>query len=199
MYIYDEDKAASLRARGFTTVVAHRMDGIARGTSCTVSLTGLTANEDVISPRTSAQFSFRKGTSKEAYPNSLTGSIALLRQTLYEARWYSAAGKLEQSDADLQALNDQLNLPLVFEASNRNDVLRISSIAREFGFAASLKEAVTSTLAFADILAGLIVRSSCPSPSSGSLRCGRSFRSVGSKSCQTQTLGIGSHQCTAHR
>ncbi|MBK9761414.1 MAG: amidohydrolase family protein [Flavobacteriales bacterium] len=153
LYIYDEDKAASLRAQGFTTVIAHRMDGVARGTSCTVSLTGLTASEDVISPRTSAQFSFRKGTSREAYPNSLTGSIALLRQTFYDARWYSAAGKLEQSDADLQALNDQLNLPLVFEASNRNDVLRISSIAREFGFRCIVKGSGDEYARLADILA----------------------------------------------
>lgn len=133
LYEPDEERAAALREQGFATVVAHRMDGIARGTGAAVMLAGRTVEEDVLVPRASAHFSFRKGTSVDPYPSSLVGSIALLRQALYDARWYGTQGHREQSDLDLQALNDQLTLPLVFEAGDRNDVMRIARIGGEFG------------------------------------------------------------------
>ena len=37
-----------------------------------------------------------KGSSKQFYPTSLTGSIALLRQTYLDADWYEKGGNLEQ-------------------------------------------------------------------------------------------------------
>ncbi len=149
----DEDKAASLRAQGFATVITHRMDGVARGTSCAVLLGGRNANQDIIAPDASAHFSFSKGSSKDAYPSSLMGSIALVRQALYDARWYTMQGRREQSDADLQALQERLDLPLVFEASDRNDVLRIASIGREFGLRFIVKGAGDEYARLGDILA----------------------------------------------
>lgn len=133
LLVADAEKAGALRAQGFGTVITQRNDGIVRGTSAAVVLAGRSVNEDVIMPRCAAQFSFRKGSSPDNYPSSLTGSIALLRQTLYDARWYAEQGRMEQSDTELEALNAQLDLPLVFEASERNDILRISAIGKEFG------------------------------------------------------------------
>ena len=153
LYAPDAEKAASLRAQGFTTVIAHRMDGIARGTSCAVLLAGRSANEDIISPNAAAHFSFNKGSSKDPYPSSLMGSIALVRQALYDARWYAVQGQREQNDADLQALNGQLDLPLVFEASDRSDVLRIASIGREFGLRFIVKGAGDEYARLGDVLA----------------------------------------------
>jgi len=153
LFAPDEQRAAELRAQGFTTVVTHRMDGIARGTSCAVQLAGRNAVEDILQPATAAHFSFRKGSSPEEYPTSLMGAIALLRQTLYDARWYADRGRSVQSDAELEALNAQLSLPLVFEASGRNDVLRIASLAREFGLAPIVKGTGDEYARLADILA----------------------------------------------
>ncbi len=153
LYALDEEKAGALRAQGFTTVITHRMDGIARGTSCAVLLAGRNANEDIIVPDASAHFSFRKGTSKDAYPSSLTGSLALLRQALYDARWYAAQGQREQTDPDLSALQAQLSQPLVFEASDRNDVMRIAAIGREFGIRFIVKSAGDDYARLGDILA----------------------------------------------
>ncbi len=153
LYTPDEKRAAELRAQGFTTAVVQRMDGIARGTGCAVSLAGRTPAQDVILPRASANFSFRKGSSPDAYPSSLMGSIALLRQALYDARWYAAGGHKEQSDADLQALNDQLALPLVFEANGHQDMLRAARIAQEFGLRFILKGNGDAYQRLADILA----------------------------------------------
>jgi imidazolonepropionase-like amidohydrolase len=153
LYTIDAGRQDALRAQGFTAFITHRMDGIARGTGCAVLAAGRTPNEDIIAPRASAQFSFRKGTSVDDYPNSLMGAVALIRQTLYDARWYAQQGKLEQSDADLQALNDQLALPLVFEAGNRNDVLRIARLGQEFGLEFIVKGGGDEYARLGDILA----------------------------------------------
>ncbi len=149
----NEEKADALRAQGITTVVTHMMDGIARGTSAAVQLGGRNPTQDMLVPRASGQFSFRKGSSSYDYPSSLMGSIALLRQTLYDARWYAQQGHLEQSDAELQALNEQLTLPLVFEASNHNDVLRVAQLAKEFGSPFIVKGSGDEYMGLADILA----------------------------------------------
>ncbi|MFZ1618041.1 MAG: hypothetical protein WAT41_11890, partial [Flavobacteriales bacterium] len=153
LYIPDEKGAEQLRAQGFTTVVAQRMDGIARGTGCAISLAGRNPAQDVIQSRASANFSFDKGRSPDDYPQSLMGSIALLRQALYDAQWYAAGGKKEQSDADLEAINGQLELPLVFDAGNAQDVLRAARIAQEFGLRFILKNNGDAYTRLADILA----------------------------------------------
>lgn len=153
LFVPDEQRAAALRAQGFTTVVTHRMDGIARGTSCAVRLAGRDAVEDILQPATAAHFSFRKGSSPDEHPSSLMGAIALLRQTLYDARWHAGRGRHEQSDTELDALNAQAALPPVFEASGRNDVLRIAALAREFGLSPIVKGAGDEYARLADILA----------------------------------------------
>jgi imidazolonepropionase-like amidohydrolase len=153
LYIPDEKRASALRAQGFTTVVAQRMDGIARGTGCAISLADRNPAQDVFQPRASANFSFNKGSSPTGYPSSLMGSIALLRQAIYDARWYAAGGDREQSDADLQALNSQLGLPLVFEADGHANMLRAARIAREFGLSFILKGDGDAYMRLADILA----------------------------------------------
>ena len=153
LFTIDAGRQDALRAQGFAAFITHRMDGIARGNGCAVLAAGRTPNEDIIAPRSSAHFSFRKGTSTDDYPNSLMGAVALIRQTLYDARWYAGQGKSEQSDADLQALGQQLDLPLVFEAGNRNDALRIARIGQEFGLSFIVKGAGDEYARLGDILA----------------------------------------------
>ncbi|MBP9080591.1 MAG: amidohydrolase family protein [Flavobacteriales bacterium] len=153
LYVPDEPRAAALRAQGFTSVVAHRMDGIARGTGCLVSLAGRTPAEDILLPRASANLSFNKGRSPDDYPSSLMGAIALLRQALLDARWYGAGGKQEQSDADLEALLKLHELPLVFDAGSGQNVLRAAAIAKEFGLDLIIRNDGDAYLRLADILA----------------------------------------------
>jgi len=132
LYAHDPSMNAKLRAQGFAAVITHRPDGIVRGSGCAVLLADRAVNRDVLLPRACANFSFHKGSSGDPYPSSLMGSIALLRQTLYDARWYAGQGARAQSDADLAGVNALLGLPLVFEASGRNDIGRIDRIGREF-------------------------------------------------------------------
>ena len=131
-YKPEDERIAKLREQGFGLVLTHRMDGIARGTGALVLLAGRNEEQDMLVPAASAHFSFRKGSSNDPYPSSLMGSIALLRQALYDARWYST-GSAAQTDVDLQALNEQAALPWVFETSARHDPARIAALGREFG------------------------------------------------------------------
>ena len=61
-------------------------DGIARGTSVVVTLGDERDNEVMLNDQAAAHYSFSKGTAATNYPSSLMGSIALLRQTYYDAR-----------------------------------------------------------------------------------------------------------------
>lgn len=153
LYAPEEKRTQALRAQGITTVLAHRMDGIARGTGCLVSLAGRTPSEDILLPEASAHFSFSKGTSPDRYPSSLMGSIALLRQAFYDARWYTAGGKQEQRDADLEALSHLQDLPLVFDAGSAQNVLRAAQVGKEFGLKFILRSNGDAYLRLADILA----------------------------------------------
>ncbi|MCB0812409.1 MAG: amidohydrolase family protein, partial [Flavobacteriales bacterium] len=128
-----EKDLETMRAMGFGTALVHRRDGIARGIGCVVLLAGRSLREDVLRERATAHFSFRKGSSPEPYPGSLTGSIALLRQAFYDAHWYAGTGKDRQRDLDLEALNGSSEIPLFFEAHDRQDLPRIEDLASEFG------------------------------------------------------------------
>ena len=124
LYKPDAERATKLRAQGFGLVIAHRMDGIARGTSAAITLNDEEPVKCVVRADVAAHFSFRKGSSTDAYPSSLTGSIALVRQSFLDARWYAALKQPAETDAVLHALGCQLQGRIVCEAADRNDVLR---------------------------------------------------------------------------
>jgi hypothetical protein len=51
----------------------------------------------VMKEKVSSHYSFLKGSSTQDYPSSQMGSIALIRQTLYDADWYAKGGdKIEK-------------------------------------------------------------------------------------------------------
>lgn len=134
-----ESSAKPLMEAGFGTVLTHQKDGIARGTSALVSLGVMPDNKKIYKAEAASQFSFNKGTSNQSYPNSLMGSIALLRQTFLDAQWYKNSGKEEGINLSLKAWNDNLALPLVFEANDKWNNLRADRIGDEFGVQFILK------------------------------------------------------------
>ncbi len=126
--------AEDYRNIGFGTVLSHRQDGIARGTGAMVTLADEKENEIFIKPIASSHLSFNKGTSSQGYPGSLMGSIALIKQTYYDAEWYAKAGEKAETNFSLQAWNDNLkDLPQVFEVQDWLDIFRANEIAKEFG------------------------------------------------------------------
>lgn len=129
---YDEKEAEKLRKMGFSTLLSHQHDGVIRGNSALLNLNDDKAGSIVL-PKAAFHYSFFKGSSKQSYPNSLMGMIALIRQSLYDAKWYEAkAGDLEYN-ASLEAIVLNQDLPQFFDVESDLSILRAQAIAKEFG------------------------------------------------------------------
>lgn len=136
---HDAERSDALRRQGFATVIAHRMDGIARGTSAAVLLNDEPPRKAVLQPDVAGHFSLRRGSSPDPYPRSQMGAIALVRQALLDARWYAGQPRPKETDAVLDALARQLEDRLVAEAGDRNELLRWANIMKEFRLSAIIK------------------------------------------------------------
>ena len=130
--LYEIDGAAidELHKMGFGAAVVHQDDGIAQGTGTLVALGKSEVANQLLKTQIAAYYSFRKGVSKQTYPSSQVGSIALLRQAFYDAEWHAAYGKT--ANYSLEALTRQQTLPSVFHTSDKYELLRVHTIAREF-------------------------------------------------------------------
>ena len=58
------------------------------------------------------------------------GCIALLRQTYYDADWYKSQN--EETNISLDAWNELMELPQIFEIGNKLEALRANKIGKEF-------------------------------------------------------------------
>lgn len=115
---------------GFGLVNSLKRDGIIRGTSTLVSLALDKPNNSILSKNSALCFSFDKGSSKVSYPNSLMGSIALLRQAYYDLDWYEN-GEVNFNNS-LEAFSRNKNLPKIFEVNNFQSIFRADKISSEF-------------------------------------------------------------------
>ena len=125
-------KADELRKLGFGAVLTHPHDGIVRGTGSLVTLADERENRVVLKQNLTAHYSFNRGSSAQTYPNSMMGSVALLRQAMYDADWYKRAGSREQANISLDALNRLQTLPAFFEAGDKLGILRADKLGDEF-------------------------------------------------------------------
>jgi imidazolonepropionase-like amidohydrolase len=127
-----DDKAKAMREAGFATVLTHFKDGIARGSAAMVLLGNESANKLIVAPTAAAFYSFDKGVSTQAYPGSLMGAIALLRQTYYDAQWYATQQGKVDKNISLEKWNELQQLPQFFEANDVLNILRADKIGDEF-------------------------------------------------------------------
>jgi imidazolonepropionase-like amidohydrolase len=140
----DASQASALRSRGFVAVQSVPAHGLIRGSSTVVSLGDGDANRQIVRPAVVQGLSFRRWESgTEGYPTSMMGSVALLRQTFLDARWYEAA---QQAFADhpglprpetnraLDALAAAIGqgTPFLIETEDENCLFRAAALAREF-------------------------------------------------------------------
>ena len=132
-FLVNDGMANELRKQGFGTVLTHRRDGIARGTGAVVTLANDRENNVILRGNASAHFSFNKGSSTQAYPESLMGVIALLRQTYLDAQWYKGLTEKKEYNITLEAMNNAQSLPQIFEAGSWLNALRADKIGDEFG------------------------------------------------------------------
>ncbi|WP_293310424.1 amidohydrolase family protein [Pedobacter sp. UBA5917] len=127
----DSKKADELRKVGFGSVNVISRDGIARGVSAAVTLNEGADNSVILKDQTAANYSFNKGTSSNDYPTSLMGSIALLRQTYYDAQWYGK--QKDEYNISLDEFGKQQAIPQIFEVDGWQNILRADKIGKEFG------------------------------------------------------------------
>lgn len=130
LYNIDASAIDELNKMGFGLAVTHQNDGIAQGTGTLVTLGKTDPRLQIVLPNSAAFFSFRKGASNQSYPSSQMGSIALLRQALYDAQWHKQYGKTPNYSLD--ALNKQVALPSIFSTTDVYELLRVRAIGKEF-------------------------------------------------------------------
>ena len=133
LFTTNEGKAKELRGAGFGTVLSHHQDGIARGTGALVTLGNQRENFELIKQKAAAFYSFNKGSSTQDYPNSLMGSIALLRQTFLDGQWYKSHPASEGTNLSLEAWNDNQAIPQIFDAGDKWNDLRADKVGDEVG------------------------------------------------------------------
>ncbi|WP_299094582.1 amidohydrolase family protein [Winogradskyella sp.] len=129
---YDSKSATELHQLGFGVVNTHMPDGIVRGTGALIALNNDADNSlRVVDGETTQHFSFRKSVkSRQSYPSSIMGSMALLRQMYNDAKWY-AGGNVDTKDLSLEALNKNTSLLQIFEAGSRANLLRADKVGDE--------------------------------------------------------------------
>lgn len=130
LYSVDEVAINELHKMGFGFAVTHQNDGILQGTGTLVSLGKKNTKNQLIQPKIAAFYSFEKGMSQQEYPGSLMGSIALIRQTFYDADWYKHGQSTPNYSLD--AVLAQEKLPSIFYTNATYEVFRVHALAREF-------------------------------------------------------------------
>lgn len=130
---FDAKKAKEFVNAGFGVVNTHLQDGIIRGNGLLIALNSNSSDAYRVLDTKSAQYlSFSKSNkSKQLYPGSLMGAMALLRQVYNDADWY-AKGNMKNKDMALEALNSNKNLVQIFETGNHLDALRADKVGDEF-------------------------------------------------------------------
>lgn len=132
LFVHNQSKADELRKQGFATVLTSVKDGIVRGSGALVNLQNGKEHESIIVDRAAGFYSFRKGSSPQDYPSSMMGSVALLRQTYYDAQWYKANQTKTEYNITLDAFNKLQDLPSIFDGSDKYSDLRAKKIGDEF-------------------------------------------------------------------
>lgn len=133
--LYEIDAKANdeLIKLGFGFALTHVQDGLMRGTGALVSLGNEHANKQLVNPYATQVLSFEKGVSKQTYPSSQMGSIALLRQVFYDLKWYTNS-KEKETNISLEELAKHKDLPYLFKTSDKWEIFRAKKIADEFGY-----------------------------------------------------------------
>lgn len=140
-FTVDAKAAEEWRKLGFGAVLTHRADGIARGTGSLVALADAKEHACIVQGQATQHLSFRKGTSTQAYPSSLMGCVALLRQTYLDADWYKRDVTKTEKNLSMEAWIKAQELPQLFEAGDKLDILRIARLGQEFGLKYIVKTA----------------------------------------------------------
>jgi imidazolonepropionase-like amidohydrolase len=118
---------------GFGFALTHVQDGIVRGSGALISLGNEDVNKQLIESNAGLFYSFSKGISNQTYPSSQMGSIALLRQSLYDLIYYQQNKANNDNSISMDAWSAKLKSPSFFKVDDKWEILRANKIAKEFG------------------------------------------------------------------
>jgi imidazolonepropionase-like amidohydrolase len=147
----DDPELTKLAAAGITSVLALPSGEVISGQSALVNVAAAPDEPqigDVVAPRKSifvvktpvalhVSFPSRPKVASAAYPESLMGVIAFVKQSFLDAQHYrdvaAHAGMRQADDPALEALQPALarKLPVAFEANQAREILRALKMARE--------------------------------------------------------------------
>jgi len=130
--------------QGFGAVATHSADGILRGTSVFLTI-GDKKEAQVIRSQAANHYSFSKGASRQTYPSSQMGAIALIKQFYYDAFWYQSQKENNPTQLDNVSIEkawENIELPQVFEAKDKLEILRIYRTASDAGLLDHVKQLV---------------------------------------------------------
>ncbi len=141
----DRARREGLRALGFAAAAVYPSKGIFRGSGAVIALADEDRHASAYQPRAAMAIGFDQGDfSDRAYPGSLMGVLALIRQTFSDAQWYDRCMQVWRNDpqgleppprADaLAALADASagRQAVLFDVDDELDALRAAKIAEEF-------------------------------------------------------------------
>jgi len=130
---FDSKKAKELRKAGFGIVNTHINDGIIKGTGTLVSLQNSGNDATRILDEKLGQYigTKKSKTSRQSYPSSLMGTMALLRQVNYDADWYNK-GLSKVKDRALEAFIANKNEIQILDAGSKINALRFDKIGDQF-------------------------------------------------------------------
>ncbi|XOV66756.1 MAG: amidohydrolase family protein [Fluviicola sp.] len=130
-YSFDGKGNEALVNKGFGFVVTRQDNGVAQGTGTLVATVD-SEEARLTALNTPAYFSFSRGETSQDYPSSQMGSIALLRQAFYDAKWYESNN--EELNLSYEALLEQRKGTMIFKTRDDLELLRAAKIANEFDF-----------------------------------------------------------------
>ena len=142
-----DDVLKQLRNAGFALAVGYPEDGVFRG-SAVIHTTGEGSLRDNLL-RSGVAMGVGLETGQGGYPSSLMGSVALMRQTVADARWYAdakaryarnSAQRAPDYDESLEALGAVVagEQAVVFETENSQAALRALALMKELGLEGAL-------------------------------------------------------------
>lgn len=130
LYKYDQKSIDEWNDKGFGYLLTRQDDGLMQGEAAFVVL-GHSEKKTSILDGSNAFFSLHKGVSRQTYPSSQMGCIALIRQAFYDLDFYTKQ-KNKSLNLSLESLQSQLNGNLFFSAKDKYEILRFQKIAEEF-------------------------------------------------------------------
>lgn len=137
--LLDFEKDSSSYENGITTALLMPSRGSVRGSAALVNLLPSSAKERVVNAEVGFGLSFRGGGASEGYPTNILGVVALLRQTLADAKSLAEGAEIDAPKEAMKSLTELAPLakgkkPAIFDVSLDREIERSARISGEFGF-----------------------------------------------------------------